>query len=80
MAHVALLGAGFSRNTFSEMNEVFARFPGWGLSNDAADSIDSFLSRFNAIFTLNQDLLLELHYRPAAGGEYSIPGMNAPAN
>jgi hypothetical protein len=49
--------------TFSDMNQTFAAFPGWGLSNDARDSIDGFLARFDAIFTLNQDLLLELHYR-----------------
>ena len=67
-------------DTFSDMNEIFAQFPGWGLSNDASDSIDAFLSRFDAIFTLNQDLLLELHYRPEAAGGYAFPGMSAPAN
>jgi hypothetical protein len=67
-------------DTFSEMNEVFAQLPGWGLSNDASDSIDAFLSRFDAIFSLNQDLLLELHYRPEVPGGYSFPGMKVPAN
>lgn len=67
-------------DTFSEMNEVFAQFPGWGLSTDASDSIDAFLGRFDGIFSLNQDLLLELHYRPTIAGGYDFPGMKAPAN
>ena len=32
-------------------------------SNDVARSFQKFLVRFDAIFTLNQDLLLEIHYR-----------------
>lgn len=72
--------------TFADMNQVFAAFPGWGLSNDARDSIDAFLSRFDVIFTLNQDLLLELHYRnELVGGARrwagpTYPGMAPPAN
>ncbi|RLJ64657.1 hypothetical protein [Sulfurisoma sediminicola] len=72
--------------TFTDMNQVFAAFPGWGLSNDARDSIDAFLSRFDAIFTLNQDLLLELHYRnELVGGKRrwvgpAYPGMAPPPN
>jgi hypothetical protein len=31
-------------------------------SNDIAHSIQKFLARFDAIFTLNQDLLIEVHY------------------
>ena len=66
-------------DVFSEMNQVFADLPGWHLSNDAADSIDDFLSKFDAIFTLNQDLLLELHYRPNKKGMV-FPGMTPPPN
>ena len=66
--------------TFSVMNEVFAQFPGWGLSNDASDSIDAFLSHFDAIFTLNQDLLLELHYRTEVAAGIAFPGMVLPPN
>ena len=72
-------------DTFADMNQIFADFPGWGLSNDARDSIDAFLSRFDAIFTLNQDLLLELHYRNELVGNrrwggHTYPGMAPPAN
>ena len=71
--------------TFSDMNQVFVTFPGWGLSSDARDSIDEFLSRFDAIFTLNQDLLLELHYRNELVGNrrwsgITFPGMHPPPN
>ena len=71
--------------TFAEMNSVFADFPGWGLSNDARDSIDAFMARFDTIYTLNQDLLLELHYRNELVGQrrwtgVSYPGMRPPAN
>jgi hypothetical protein len=43
-------------------------------------SLASFLSRFHAIFTLNQDALIELHYNPSVGGPMNwgrlqIPGM-----
>lgn len=73
------------QSTFAEMNSVFAAFSGWGLSNDVADSIDAFLSRFDAIYTLNQDLLLELHYRIQPIGSrrwagISYPGMQLPRN
>ena len=71
--------------TFADMNGVFAGFPGWSLSDDARDSIDAFLARFDAIFTLNQDLLLELHYRtelvgPRRWAGVAFPGMLSPAN
>ena len=34
------------------------------LSNDNERAVQRFLGRFDAIFTLNQDLLLELYYDP----------------
>lgn len=73
------------QETFADMNGVFAGFPGWSLSDDARDSIDAFLARFDAVFTLNQDLLLELHYRnelvgPRRWAGVAFPGMAPPAN
>jgi hypothetical protein len=43
-------------------------------------SLASFLSRFHAIFTLNQDALIELHYNPVLGlpmnwAGFRLPGM-----
>jgi hypothetical protein len=45
------------------MNAGFARKSGMEFSSAAEKSLVSFLARFDAIFTLNQDLLLEAHYR-----------------
>lgn len=47
---------------FGAMNASFTRRPSLELSQDRQFSILDFLSRFDAIFTLNQDMLLELHY------------------
>jgi hypothetical protein len=48
---------------FSHMNEhLFTRT--WELNQDRERSITRFLARFDAIFTLNQDQLLEHHYNP----------------
>jgi hypothetical protein len=44
------------------MNLAFVERPALNFSNDAAFSVIDFLARFDAIFTLNQDLLLEMHY------------------
>jgi hypothetical protein len=45
-------------------------------------SMKDFLANFDAIFSLNQDLLLEIHYRPDFGqrgkwNEVAVPGMRA---
>jgi len=48
---------------FSAMNAGFARKAGMNFSGAAEKSLIAFLARFDAIFTLNQDLLLEAHYR-----------------
>jgi SIR2-like domain len=48
-------------DVFSRMNAHFATRQ-FEFSNDIAYSIQKFLVRFDAIFTLNQDLLIELHY------------------
>ena len=50
---------------FEDMNEGFVELVDWDLQGhpkDASKTTASFLNRFDAIFTLNQDLLLEEHY------------------
>jgi hypothetical protein len=41
-------------------------------------SLQSFLSRFHAIFTLNQDALIELHYSPVVGGSLNWGRLHLP--
>jgi hypothetical protein len=48
-------------DVFGRMNVHFAARQ-FEFSNDIAHSIQKFLVRFDAIFTLNQDLLIEVHY------------------
>lgn len=48
--------------TFGAMNDAFARMTQLDFCNDLEFQIQKFLAKFDAIFTLNQDLLLELHY------------------
>jgi hypothetical protein len=50
--------------SFREMNLALAKRVNFSFSNSFAFSVTRFLARFDAIFTLNQDLLLELHYDP----------------
>lgn len=50
---------------FSDMNSGFLDLDDWDLQTspkEASKTIASFLNQFDAIFTLNQDLLLEEHY------------------
>lgn len=47
------------------MNEALGSKKSLRLSENLDSDIYGFLSRFDAIFTLNQDLLFELHYDPA---------------
>lgn len=52
---------------FERMNRHFATHADldvFGAPNVADRSLHQFLARFDAIYTLNQDLLLECHYRP----------------
>ena len=49
-------------SVFDRMNNQFEGRQ-FEFSNDVAHSIQKFLVRFDAIFTLNQDLLLEIHYK-----------------
>jgi hypothetical protein len=46
---------------FSEMNNAFKNIPDWNLKGENK-SIVNFLKKFDAIYSLNQDLLLEYHY------------------
>jgi len=48
--------------TFASMNDAFARLLQLDFCNDLEFQILKFLAKFDAIFSLNQDLLLELHY------------------
>jgi len=66
---------------FNGMNQTFMHTP-FEFENPPSvqHSMASFLSRFHAIFTLNQDALLELHYNPMIGppmnwARLNIPGM-----
>lgn len=69
--------------SFATVNAALARLPDlrFGGAPDARYSIRRFLARFDAIFTLNQDLLLELHYDGMgleSGGQwqhYYLPGI-----
>jgi hypothetical protein len=47
---------------FDRMNKQF-QLQQFEFSNEVSRSFQKFLVRFDAIFTLNQDMLLEIHYR-----------------
>jgi hypothetical protein len=51
--------------SFRAMNLALASRTDFNFSNDRRHSMNGFLARFDAIYTLNQDLLLELHYDPS---------------
>ena len=81
-----LLGAmqGAVSDIFGRMNRSFMARPSMEFGNDIAFSIRKYLTKFNAIFTVNQDLLLEFKHRPDDPGiwhgsafphGYQIPGM-----
>jgi hypothetical protein len=64
---------------FADMDKGFTKIK-FEFDNDVQFSIRSFLFQFDAIFSLNQDLLMERHYVPDRGpsGRWSgvdIPGM-----
>jgi SIR2-like protein len=66
---------------FARLNKTFLAKQ-FEFSNDVEYSIKRFLTRFDAIFTLNQDLLLEIHYMQMFGAQprwsgVLIPGMRA---
>lgn len=66
------------RNAFGRMNDSYLRKQ-FEFSVDRTFSVREFLSKFDVIFTLNQDLLLEIHYNTISASPY-FPGMSAPPN
>lgn len=56
------------KESFWEVNTALGRLQSMDLSGEESHSIQGFLGRFEAIFTLNQDLLLEFHYNPRSRG------------
>ncbi|WP_125957219.1 SIR2 family protein [Novosphingobium sp. MD-1] len=50
---------------FNDMNEGFNGIINWEFSNHINSQIATFMMNFEAIFTLNQDLLIENHYLSA---------------
>lgn len=69
---------------FGHMNSVFMARPSMEFGNDIAFSIRKYLTKFDAVFTLNQDLLIEFKHRADDPGiwhgsafphGYQIPGM-----
>lgn len=73
------------RASFDDMNAMLAERPGLEFQGNGPNfiqrSIISFLTRFDAIFTLNQDLLLELFYVPHDPRiSVQYPGMALPPN
>ena len=47
---------------FEDLNGAFSRIVNFEFQNEREYQVHSFLVKFDAIFTLNQDLLLERHY------------------
>jgi hypothetical protein len=47
---------------FADMNRAFLDLTDWEFSADRERKVQAFLKRFDAIFTLNQDIFLEKHY------------------
>jgi hypothetical protein len=69
---------------FADMNEGYAANPGWEFQQQQAFMVRTFLIQFEAIFSLNQDLLLAQKYlndnvmlgSAAKWGGWQVPGMN----
>lgn len=66
---------------FARLNKTFLTKQ-FEFSDDVEFSVKNFLTRFDAIFTLNQDLLLEIHYMQMFGAQprwssVLMPGMRA---
>jgi SIR2-like domain len=72
---------------FDRMNQGLVDKDALDFSNDLRFSVRKFLSQFDAIFSLNQDLLLELHYnsvellnRQRWPHGHHFPGLRPPPN
>jgi hypothetical protein len=61
-AIVSKIGASRARSISPARRSLHLADKQFEFSNDIAHSIQKFLVRFDAIFTLNQDLLIEVHY------------------
>ena len=67
---------------FADMNREFSKMESLEFHSTASEyRIGSFLLRFDAIFTLNQDVLLEQHYLTSQfpnffGTRYAVNGMD----
>ena len=75
------------KEVFQKMNQAFAKRGQINFSQDRTFSIVKFLSQFDAIFSLNQDLLLELLYiehialeAPGKWNGFYFPGLKPNAN
>jgi SIR2-like protein len=66
-------------DSFGAMNQAFASIHSIEFSDKIEFSIQKFLARFDAIFTLNQDLLFELHYNIETHGAGRWNGHNFPS-
>lgn len=64
---------------FQEMDKAFREFKGFNFNQDRELSISNFLTRFDAIFSLNQDSLLErIHFPNASAGIRRWSGASLP--
>jgi hypothetical protein len=52
---------------FEAMNDAFLQSISFEFVNDRSMQVKPFLAQFDAIYTLNQDILLERHYLPQVG-------------
>jgi len=68
--------------TFQSMNEAFFRLSNIDLGqNHRSEQLKTFMFKFDAIFTLNQDILLEHHYCRSVDhlrGKWSLGGVQIP--
>jgi SIR2-like domain len=73
---------------FADMEAGFASRPGWDFSNYVQFKLARFLSPFDAVFSLNQDLLFERHFhgldlalaQPKKWFDWERPGIQALAD
>ena len=65
-------------DAFQAMNEVFAELRSFDFCDQERSRICRFLAGFDAIFTLNQDFLVELQYRPDQFNAHNWEGVYFP--
>jgi len=70
-------------DVFGETNRAFGLLDGLNFSERTDFSVIAFLSLFDEIYSLNQDLLLEAHYVPSPTSKYwkgpEFPGVTPPS-